>query len=66
VWAAHASQVVDSPEVLTAIGATPHLKDFLNALYGCQYMDFFKVAACVREQKQTIALGLPPSCTLCR
>jgi hypothetical protein len=36
-------QVIDSPEVLTAIGATPHLKEFLNALYGCQYKEFFKV-----------------------
>lgn len=34
-------QVVDAPEVLTAIGATPHLGEFLSSLYGCQYRDFF-------------------------
>lgn len=31
--------------MLTAIDATPHLKEFLNSLYGCQYKAFFKVIA---------------------
>mmetsp|Transcript_19099 Transcript_19099/g.32770 ORF Transcript_19099/g.32770 Transcript_19099/m.32770 type:complete len:387 (+) Transcript_19099:65-1225(+) len=36
------AKVVDAPEVLTAIGATPHLKEFLTSLYGCQYKEFFQ------------------------
>lgn len=38
-------QVVDAPEVLTVIGSVPHLKEYLNSLYGCQYKDFFKVGS---------------------
>lgn len=38
-------QVVDAPEILTAIGQTPYLKEYLTALYGCQYGEFFKVSS---------------------
>lgn len=34
-------KVVDAPEILTVIGKIPHLSEFLNALYGCQYKAFF-------------------------
>lgn len=34
-------QVVDAPEILTVIGKIPHLSEFLNSLYGCQYKSFF-------------------------
>ncbi len=34
-------QVVDAPEVLTAIDQTPSLGPFLNTLYKCQYRQFF-------------------------
>ena len=37
------SKVVDAPEILTVIESIPHLSTFLNALYKCQYADFFKV-----------------------
>ena len=36
-------QVVDAPEVLTIIDSMPDVATFLNALYSCQYSDFFKV-----------------------
>jgi hypothetical protein len=34
-------QVVDAPEILAIIGEWPHLSEFLNALYDCQYKQFF-------------------------
>jgi hypothetical protein len=37
--------VVDSPEVLSVIGATPHLAPFLHALYDCNYKGFFQVGS---------------------
>ncbi len=39
------SKVVDAPEILTVIESIPHLSTYLNALYKCQYADFFKVGA---------------------
>ncbi|KAK8684442.1 hypothetical protein V6N13_040469 [Hibiscus sabdariffa] len=33
--------VVDAPEILTVIGKIPHLSEFLNSLYNCQYKSFF-------------------------
>ncbi|DBA00570.1 TPA: hypothetical protein N0F65_007699 [Lagenidium giganteum] len=33
--------IVDSPEVLAVIGEIPHLTDFLNGLYECNYKRFF-------------------------
>ncbi len=38
------SKVVNAPEVLTVIESIPHLSTYLNALYKCQYADFFKVS----------------------
>jgi hypothetical protein len=43
-------QVVDSPEILTVIGQVPHLKEYLDDLYACNYKGFYKVG--------THALGL--------
>jgi hypothetical protein len=37
--------VVDAPEILAVIGKVPHLSEFLNSLYNCQYKSFF-VAFC--------------------
>ncbi|XP_024628743.1 26S proteasome non-ATPase regulatory subunit 6 [Medicago truncatula] len=34
-------KVVDAPEILTVIEKIPHLKEFLDSLYGCQYKSFF-------------------------
>jgi 26S proteasome regulatory subunit N7 len=34
-------QVVDAPEILAVIGKVPHLSEFLNSLYNCQYKSFF-------------------------
>ncbi|KAL6763621.1 26S proteasome regulatory complex [Haematococcus lacustris] len=36
------AKVVDAPEILTAIGQTPHLKEYLDSLYSCQYQVFFR------------------------
>ena len=38
------SKVVDAPEILTVIESIPHLSIYLNALYRCQYADFFKAS----------------------
>jgi hypothetical protein len=38
-------QVVDAPEILAVIAKVPHLSEFLNSLYNCQYKSFF-VAFC--------------------
>ena len=38
------SKVVDAPEILTVIESIPHLSTYLNALYSCQYADFFKAS----------------------
>jgi len=35
-------KVVDAPEILTVIDNVPHLKNFLTALYECDYKTFFK------------------------
>lgn len=43
-------KVVDAPEILTVIGKIPHLSDFLNALYGCQYKTFFVAFAGLTDQ----------------
>ncbi|TKY73610.1 26S proteasome non-ATPase regulatory subunit 6-like [Spatholobus suberectus] len=34
-------KVVDAPEILTVIDKIPHLSEFLNSLYNCQYGSFF-------------------------
>ncbi|XAR49103.1 hypothetical protein NMG60_11032172 [Bertholletia excelsa] len=43
-------KVVDAPEILTVIGKIPHLSDFLNSLYDCQYKSFFSAFAGLTEQ----------------
>ena len=39
------AKVVDAPEVLTSINQNPALQQYLDALYGCQYKQFFQVRA---------------------
>ncbi|RLN02345.1 hypothetical protein BBJ28_00004970 [Nothophytophthora sp. Chile5] len=34
-------KIVDSPEILAVINEIPHLADFLNGLYDCDYKKFF-------------------------
>ena len=42
-------KVVDAPEILTVIDSVPHLTQYLNALYGCRYADFYAVSQpCLR------------------
>ena len=36
--------MVDAPEILTVIDSIPHLTQYLNAMYGCRYADFFAVS----------------------
>ncbi|KAL3716765.1 hypothetical protein ACJRO7_008362 [Eucalyptus globulus] len=43
-------KVVDAPEILTVIGKIPHLSEFLNSLYDCQYKSFFCAFAGLTEQ----------------
>ncbi|KAB2038128.1 hypothetical protein E1A91_D03G118300v1 [Gossypium mustelinum] len=43
-------KVADAPEILTVIGKIPHLSEFLNSLYDCQYKSFFLAFAGLTEQ----------------
>ncbi|CAL9147660.1 unnamed protein product [Musa hybrid cultivar] len=43
-------KVVDAPEILTVIGKIPHLSEFLNSLYDCQYKSFFSAFSGITEQ----------------
>uniref|UniRef100_A0A0C9S491 26S proteasome regulatory subunit RPN7 n=1 Tax=Wollemia nobilis TaxID=56998 RepID=A0A0C9S491_9CONI len=43
-------KVVDAPEILTVISKIPHLSDFLNSLYGCEYKSFFIAFAGLTDQ----------------
>ncbi|GLJ11204.1 hypothetical protein SUGI_0146480 [Cryptomeria japonica] len=43
-------KVVDAPEILTVISKIPHLSDFLNSLYLCQYKSFFIAFAGLTDQ----------------
>lgn len=47
------SKVVDAPEILTVIESIPHLSTYLNALYKCQYADFFKVGLPLHCERST-------------
>jgi 26S proteasome regulatory subunit N7 len=38
------SRVVDSPEIRSVIGHVPALESCLNALYNCNYREFFRVS----------------------
>ncbi|KAI3935774.1 hypothetical protein MKX01_032958, partial [Papaver californicum] len=42
--------VVDAPEILTVLGKIPHLSEFMNSLYDCQYKSFFIAFAGLTEQ----------------
>ncbi|KAI3911132.1 hypothetical protein MKW92_021522 [Papaver armeniacum] len=43
-------KVVDAPEILTVLGKIPHLPEFMNSLYDCQYKSFFIAFAGLTEQ----------------
>ncbi|KAI3971483.1 hypothetical protein MKW92_033654 [Papaver armeniacum] len=43
-------KVVDAPEILTLLGKIPHLSEFLNSLYDCQYKSFFMAFAGLTEE----------------
>ncbi|KAI3876357.1 hypothetical protein MKW92_034444 [Papaver armeniacum] len=43
-------KVVDAPEILTLLGKIPHLSEFLNSLYDCQYKSFFIAFAGLTEE----------------
>ncbi|MCL7050896.1 hypothetical protein MKW94_018131 [Papaver nudicaule] len=43
-------KVIDAPEILTVLGKIPHLSDFMNSLYDCQYKSFFIAFAGLTEQ----------------
>ncbi|XBH63033.1 hypothetical protein VPH35_117107 [Triticum aestivum] len=43
-------QVVDAPEILAVISKVPHLSEFLNSLYNCQYKSFFVAFSGLTEQ----------------
>lgn len=43
-------KVVDAPEILAVIGKIPHLSEFLNSLYDCQYKSFFTAFAGLADQ----------------
>ncbi|KAG8082421.1 hypothetical protein GUJ93_ZPchr0014g47324 [Zizania palustris] len=43
-------KVVDAPEILAVIGKVPHLSEFLNSLYSCQYKSFFAAFSGLTEQ----------------
>jgi hypothetical protein len=49
-------RVVDAPEILTVIGQIPHLSEFVNSLYNCQYKSFFQVGAGAGQW------GMPAGC----
>jgi 26S proteasome regulatory subunit N7 len=36
------TKVMDSPEVLEVIHEMPHIGHFVEALYNCQYQEFFQ------------------------
>ncbi|VAI46630.1 unnamed protein product [Triticum turgidum subsp. durum] len=43
-------KVVDAPEILAVISKVPHLSEFLNSLYNCQYKSFFVAFSGLTEQ----------------
>ncbi|KAL5215061.1 hypothetical protein ABZP36_004213 [Zizania latifolia] len=43
-------KVVDAPEILAVIGKVPHLSEFLNSLYNCQYKSFFAAFSGLTDQ----------------
>ncbi|PHZ08256.1 PCI-domain-containing protein [Rhizopus microsporus ATCC 52813] len=42
-------KILDAPEVLEVISDIPHLEDYMNSLYNCQYSQFFRSLAKVEE-----------------
>ncbi|KDN41868.1 putative RPN7-subunit of the regulatory particle of the proteasome [Tilletiaria anomala UBC 951] len=42
-------KIIESPEVLQVIDELPHLRQYINSLYSCQYGAFFKALAEVEQ-----------------
>ncbi|KAG1149897.1 hypothetical protein G6F37_003305 [Rhizopus arrhizus] len=42
-------RVLDAPEVLEVISDIPHLEDYMNSLYNCQYTQFFRSLAAIEQ-----------------
>ncbi|KAG1053858.1 hypothetical protein G6F46_007477 [Rhizopus delemar] len=42
-------RVLDAPEVLEVISDIPHLEDYMNSLYHCQYAQFFRSLAAIEQ-----------------
>jgi 26S proteasome regulatory subunit N7 len=42
-------KVLDSPEILECIHQLPHLSDFCQSFYNCQYATFFKGLAAIEK-----------------
>ncbi len=43
------SKVLNSPEILECIHQIPHLSDFANSFYNCQYATFFTALASIEK-----------------
>ncbi|MCL7037853.1 hypothetical protein MKW94_013322 [Papaver nudicaule] len=43
-------KVIDAPEVLTVLEKIPHLSEFMNSLYDCEYKSFVMALAGLTEQ----------------
>lgn len=54
--------VIDSPEVLSVMPKLPHLRDFLNSFYSCDYRPFFQVRPCSGVLRRPTSLALRSSC----
>jgi len=44
------AKVVDAPEILSAVGAVPHLESFLSAFHGCRYAEFMRAFSGIEEE----------------
>ncbi|KAG1138246.1 hypothetical protein G6F37_008212 [Rhizopus arrhizus] len=42
-------RVLDAPEVLEVISDIPHLEDYMNSLYNCQYTQFFRSLSAIEQ-----------------
>merc|ERR1719421_72520 len=44
------AKVVDAPEILSVVGAVPHLESFLSAFHGCRYAEFMRAFSGIEEE----------------
>ncbi|KAI9009507.1 26S proteasome subunit RPN7-domain-containing protein [Gaertneriomyces semiglobifer] len=47
------AKIINSPEILEVIHEVPHLSDYANALYNCNYAQFFKSLAAIEQMIKT-------------